>query len=95
MDAKKPKAHFNAGLISCAVWENEIDVEGQRRTILKATVARRYLDKTGAWKSTQSFTLTDIPLVVYVLQKAFEAMVTESGSGEEESETSPTEREPS
>jgi hypothetical protein len=92
MDAKKPKAQFRAGLVSCAVWENEVEVEGQKRTVLKATVDRRYTDKSGAWKSTHSFTLTDIPLVLYVLRKAFEAMVPQSG--EVASENMPTEQDP-
>ena len=92
MDAKRPTTQFRAGPVSCAVWENQIDVDGQTRTILKATVARRYRDKSGAWQSTHSFSLADIPLVVHVLKKAFEAMVQTSAA--EDPTNMPPEQEP-
>jgi len=45
--------------------------------VLKASVERRYKDKDGAWKSSQSFSRNEIPLAVYVLERAFEAIVNE------------------
>jgi len=92
MDVKKPLAQFRAGPVGCAVWKNQIDVQGQTRTFLQATVDRRYKDKSGAWRSTHSFSLADIPLVVHVLRKAFDAMVQKSA--EEEPANMPTEQEP-
>ena len=41
----------------------------------KATVVRRYLGRDGTWKTSQSFSRNEIPLAIYVLQKAFEAMI--------------------
>jgi len=83
-----PLKKYKAGSISCALWENEATVNGQRVTLLKATVERRYRDKDGNWKSTGSFGRNDIPLVQYVLGKACEAMIEEgrndSDSVEEE-----------
>ena len=38
---------------------------------------RRYKDKDGSWKSSQSFSRNEIPLAVYCLEKAFEAIVGE------------------
>jgi len=71
----KPVAKFRAGQVTCAVWENQVTVGNQQQTILKASVSRRYRDKNGIWKSSQSFSRNEIPLAIYVLQKAFEAML--------------------
>ena len=79
-----PVKKFSAGTISCALWENEATVDGRKVSLLKATVERRYKDKDGEWKSSGSFSRNEIPLVQYVLGKAFEAML-KNGS-EEESE---------
>ena len=36
---------------------------------------RRYEDKAGNWKSGNSFGRNEIPLVIYCLGKAFEAII--------------------
>jgi len=91
MSGQKPVAKFQAGgAISAAIWENEIQTKtGGTATILKATVQRRYRDKDGTWKSSGSFSRNEIPLVIFVLGKAFQHMIEgqkddENGSGEEE-----------
>ncbi|MBN2590799.1 MAG: hypothetical protein JXA96_13125 [Sedimentisphaerales bacterium] len=88
---KQPKAKFTVGGISAALWENQITVNGQTRTILKASVSRRYKDKNGAWKTTQTFARNEIPLALYCLQKAFEWMIEQSNdlSSEETVEQEP------
>ncbi len=63
--------------MSCALWENEIAVEGTTKTVLKASVSRRYKDKNGDWKSSQSFSRNEIPLAVWCLEKAFEKIIVE------------------
>ena len=67
---------------SSRVWsgdhlESSIPVNGSNKTLLKATVERRYKDKDGSWKSTASFGRAEIPLVADCLSKAFEAIVSE------------------
>jgi hypothetical protein len=66
------------------------EVNGQTRTILKATVARRYRDKDGSWKSSSSFSRNEIPVAIYCLIRAFDAMVDrerlEAGNGGDRSE---------
>ncbi|MFH1613794.1 MAG: hypothetical protein ABIG61_01740 [Planctomycetota bacterium] len=78
MAGQKPIAKFKAGMVSAAIWENQIEVKGKTVTMLKATVQRRYKDKDGDWKSSQSFSRNEIPLAIYCLQQAFETMLGES-----------------
>ena len=79
-----PLKKYSAGSISCALWENEAQVDGRKIDILRATVERRYKDKDGTWKSSGSFSRNEIPLVIFCLTKAFAAMVGEKGESEEE-----------
>lgn len=79
MTGQKPIAKFKAGAqVSVAIWENPIEVKGKTVTMLKATVQRRYKDKDGNWKSSQSFSRNEIPLAIYCLQQAFEKMLGEN-----------------
>lgn len=78
MERSKPVQKFRAGQVSCALWENEIRVNGDRQTILKASVSRRYKDRDGMWKTSQSFSRNEIPLAIFVLFQAFEAMLATS-----------------
>ena len=75
MNNNEPIQRFRAGQVEGAIWENKVQVNGQATTILKASVNRRYKDRNGNWQSSQSFSRNEIPLALYVLQKAFEAMV--------------------
>jgi hypothetical protein len=76
-NGKGPVKKFSAGAIACSLWENEINVDGQAKTVLKATVERRYKDAAGQWKSSNSYSRNEIPLVIHVLEKAFECMLHE------------------
>ena len=67
------------------MWENEIQVGGVAKVILKATVNRRYKDRNGDWRSADSFSRNEIPLAVYCLQKAFEAILTTEQNGDGDS----------
>jgi hypothetical protein len=71
----KPVKKFQAGSVSCALWENEISVNGSKTLVLKASLQRRYKDKDGTWKSSTSFSRNEIPLAIYCLTQAFKAMV--------------------
>ena len=76
----KPIHKVRAGGVSCALFENDIPVNGTTKTILKASIQRRYKDKNGDWQSSTSFSRNEIPLAIYCLSKAFEVMVGEQGS---------------
>ena len=84
MATQQPIERFRAGQISCALWENEIAVNGRQKTIVKASVTRRYQDRNGEWKSSQSFSRNEIPLVIYCLQKAFATMIEKPRDSDEE-----------
>ena len=83
MTGQKPKAKFAAGTVSAALWENEVTSKnGQKVTLLKATVERRYKDTDGNWKSSGSFGRNEIPLAIFCLEKAFEAMIKSDKDGD-------------
>ena len=86
MEGQEPLARFCAGQITCALWGNEINLNGMAKTIMKASVSRRYKDRNGEWKSSQSFSRNEIPLAIHVLQKAFEKMLENTGSQRQEKE---------
>ena len=71
----EPKAKYRAGAVSCAIWSNEATVNGRAVEILKATIERRYRDKMGVWKSSGSFSKTEIPQAVFCLIKAYVMMM--------------------
>ena len=70
-----PVARFKAGQVSSAIWQNEVQMPRGAVKILKATVQRRYKDKTGEWKSSGSFNRNEIPLAIHCLRKAFEKII--------------------
>ena len=74
---KGPLKKFRAGNISCALRENEAVVNGKTVTMLKASLKRRYKDKDGSWKSSNSLSRSEIPFAIDCLEKAFEAIVEE------------------
>jgi len=82
MEEGKPIAKYRAGAVTCALWQNQVSVNGQPTTMLKASISRRYQDRHGTWKSSESFSRNEIPLAIYVLQKAFEAMVQKTAEEE-------------
>jgi len=75
MTGQKPVQRFAAGQVSAAIWKNDISVDGRQVTVLKATVQRRYKDKDGDWKSSNSMSRNEIPLAIYTLRKCFEYMI--------------------
>ena len=86
MATAKPVHKIRAGQVSCALWENELNLSGGRKVrALKATLERRYKDSDGTWKSSGSFGRNEIPLAAYCLQKAFEYIIDDSTAHSEDS----------
>jgi hypothetical protein len=84
MIGQKPLATIKAGAVSSAIFENEITVNGKKVTVMKATLQRRYKDKDGSWKSSNSFSKQELPLAIFCLEKCFEKMVGEDSGNNEE-----------
>jgi len=77
MARQQPIEKFRAGGISCALFENDIQVNGQVKPVLKATVARRYKADDGSWKSSGSFSRNEVFLAIWCLQRALDVMIGE------------------
>jgi len=86
MAAQRPLAKIRAGSVSCALWENQINVNGTPKAILKASIERRYKDKDGDWQSSASFGRSEIPLAIFCLARAFDKIINEetTNNGAEE-----------
>ena len=80
MAAQKPLAKIRAGSVSAALWDNEIQVNGKAKTILKASIERRYTDANGNWKSSTSFGRNEIPLAIFCRARAFDKIIQEETS---------------
>ena len=78
MTGQKPLYAYKTSGISAAIWENNVTIKGKTVSIQKATVQRRYKNKSGEWQSTQSFGRSDLPVVIHCLQKIYEKMLGES-----------------
>ena len=81
MVGQQPLAKFRAGGVSCALWENEINVNGNSKTVLKASIQRRYKDSEGNWKSSTSFSRNEIPLAIFCMARAFDKIIQEETAG--------------
>ncbi len=85
-----PETKFGpfAGGIGVAIWLNTVPVENGVKQFRTVTIApRRYQDrKTGEWKDSGNFNPSDLPALVYALQKAQEYVFTTPlpGSGLDE-----------
>jgi len=79
-----PEKRFSAGAIFVTVWNNvAIDDSGKESSYKTLSFERRYKDKNGEWKSTNSLRLNDIPKAQLVLNKAYEYLLLKQGSAGE------------
>ena len=73
-----PVKKFRAGPISATVWNNHAkEGESEYKTV---SFERNYKDKDGAWKTTTSLRMNDLPKAALVLQKAFEYLALGEGA---------------
>lgn len=65
-----PEIKFDAGAIVATVWKNKANSgEGEFKTV---GFERRYKDKDGKWKNSNTLRINDLPKAIMVLQKAYE-----------------------
>lgn len=74
-----------AGGIGVAIWLNTVDTEDGPKQFRSITIApRRYQDReTGAWKDAGSYNPSDLPALIFALQKAQEYVFTKPLPGQE------------
>jgi hypothetical protein len=67
-----------AGGIGVAIWLNTVDTDDGPKQLRSLTIApRRYQDReTGEWKDAGSFNPSDLPALIFALQKAQEYVFT-------------------
>ena len=70
-----PEKQFRAGAVRAAIWRNEVDQNG--RTVVRHSVrlTKRYCDRDGQWKDSDTLFVNDLPRARLVLDKAFEYIV--------------------
>jgi hypothetical protein len=74
---KMPEKKFSTGAICATVWKNNgtSKRDGAQVEFRTIQLDRRYKDKDGAWKSTSSLRVNDLPKASLVLNKAYEYLV--------------------
>ncbi len=86
----RPEVKFGPfpGGISVAVWLNEVQTDGGPRTMRSISVSpRRYRDSvSGEWKDAPSYRPSDLPALIFGLQKAMEYVFTTPLPGQEDAD---------
>ncbi|MFQ5621063.1 MAG: hypothetical protein ACE5FT_04430 [Candidatus Nanoarchaeia archaeon] len=70
----KPEFKFRAGPVEASIWKNETTKEGVTKDYFTVSFQRRYKDKEGAWQSTNSLHVNDLPKAMVVIGKAYEEL---------------------
>ena len=78
-----PEKKFSTGAISATIWKNQGVSKINNEPVEFRTIAlqRSYKDKEGAWKSTSSLRINDLPKASLVLDKAYEYLVLKGNTG--------------
>jgi len=61
--------------MTVAVWENERVVNGKKELIKSVQLSKRYTDKEGNWKNTNSMNINEIPKAISALQAAYDQAI--------------------
>lgn len=76
MEPKKPIQSFAAGGVRLAIWSNPgKGVDGLDSEYLTLKLERRYLDNNGAWQSTASLRVNDVPKAIALLNHAYSTVI--------------------
>ena len=82
-----PEKKFSTGVISATIWKNKgISKDGNPVEFRTVSLQRRYTDKSGEWKSTNSLRINDLPKAILVLNKAYEHIVLKEQTKEDTEE---------
>ena len=71
----KPEKIIQVGKCRASIFRNPVQKGGKTIDLPKVKFEIRYKDKTdGRWKGTSSMTLSEIPLAILALAKAYDAI---------------------
>ena len=69
----KPVYEYRAKGIRASVWKNvRKNSKGESFDSYSVAIVRRYMDKEGTWKETNSFGVDDLPALAVAANKAYE-----------------------
>lgn len=77
-----PEKKFSTGAVNATIWQNQ--GKGKGGEIVgyhTVSLQRRYKDRNGAWQSTNSLRVNDLPKASLVLQKSYEYIVLRENNG--------------
>lgn len=86
----KPEKVFKAGAVRASIFRNEIVRDGKPISIAKVVLEVRYKDKNGEWKSSNSFSLNELPKASTALQQAYEYLLGDGARREFDGDVEPT-----
>ena len=73
---EQPEKKFSTGSLSATIWQNKgKSRNGEEVSFRTVSFQRRYRDKNGEWKTTNTLRTNDLPKASLVLQKAYEYLV--------------------
>lgn len=85
----KPERVFKAGAVRASIFRNETVRNGIPVSIAKVVLEVRYKDKNGEWKSSNSFSLNEVPKAIMALQQAYEYLLGEGARCEFDGDIEP------
>lgn len=65
-----PVKEVRVGSVSVTIWERDFQRNGRSETFLTASINKRYQDKSGAWKKSNSFTRRELADAAKAVQEA-------------------------
>ncbi len=82
----QPEKTFQHGTCRAAIFANKSIIKGKEVVIRKAVIAKRYKDRDGTWKNSNSLDTNDIPKMIAALTTAYHYLTQSKTNGYPETE---------
>jgi hypothetical protein len=85
-EAKRPFQNYGPVMtdrstsVECALWDNEIEVNGKQITTYNVTISRSYRDDKGEWHKNLNFRPQDLPPLLALLARAYFRVIQEKAT---------------
>ena len=77
---QRPVKEFRAGPVKLAIWQNEVEQNGQHVVRHSVRIGKRYFDRQqNAWLDSEYFFVNDLPRLRLLVEKAFEYIAMKDG----------------